>query len=196
MFLYRSRKRWWRYFLAAQLTCFIQNGQGKSTLVKLIVGELAPTAGSIILHPLIRIGHFSQHSVEDLTAIGNAQPELTALRYFADKLAESNQTVDEMAIRACLGSFGLQGKTASSTPLSLLSGGQKVGQTESGCLLSKLMSVFHSIGPLSIRYGSVSISPSAVRGIMLFSSADVDSDNLTESWMRYRPTSTPLHYKH
>ncbi|KII94954.1 hypothetical protein PLICRDRAFT_660687 [Plicaturopsis crispa FD-325 SS-3] len=98
------------------------NGQGKSTLSKLILGELSPTRGSITRHPLLKIGYFSQHSVEELS--GSA--ESTALTYFLDHFAKKGDTVSESDARRCLGSFGLGGKIASDTPLGALSGGQKV----------------------------------------------------------------------
>lgn len=102
------------------------NGNGKSTLAKLIVGELQPTSGTITRHPLMKIGYFSQHSVEDLTmpladlSLNRAGP-VTAMSYFLSKFP-----VEEQAAHAFLGSFGLGGKLASDTPLSQLSGGQKV----------------------------------------------------------------------
>lgn len=98
------------------------NGQGKSTLAKLIMGELQPTRGSIVRHPLLKIGYFSQHSVEDLSTAGN----VTALAYFLEHFAAKGVQVEEQAVRACLGSFGLGGRLASDVPLSQLSGGQKV----------------------------------------------------------------------
>ncbi|GAA6024343.1 hypothetical protein JCM8202_003687 [Rhodotorula sphaerocarpa] len=101
-----------------------QNGNGKSTLAKLIVGELQPTKGSIVRHPLAKIGYFSQHSVEDLSqplATLSLDRPLTALSYFLERFP-----VEEQAARAFLGSFGLGGKLASDAPISHLSGGQKV----------------------------------------------------------------------
>ncbi|GAA5993553.1 hypothetical protein JCM10908_000108 [Rhodotorula pacifica] len=98
------------------------NGQGKSTLAKLIMGELQPTRGSIVRHPLLKIGYFSQHSVEDLTSAG----PMTALSYFVEHFAAQGVKVEEQAVRACLGSLGLGGRLASDVPLDQLSGGQKV----------------------------------------------------------------------
>lgn len=36
------------------------NGAGKTTLLKLLMGELAPTRGTVVRHPALRIGYFSQ----------------------------------------------------------------------------------------------------------------------------------------
>ncbi|BGP24160.1 iron complex transport system ATP-binding protein [Rhodotorula toruloides] len=104
------------------------NGNGKSTLAKLIVGELVPTKGKIARHPQLRLGYFSQHSVENLTLkTTSAQGgPVTALSHFLEHFEAEGEKVLESEARACLGSFGLKGDIASDTPLSQLSGGQKV----------------------------------------------------------------------
>ncbi|KAJ7693913.1 P-loop containing nucleoside triphosphate hydrolase protein [Mycena rosella] len=105
------------------------NGQGKSTLAKLIMGTLKPTKGAIVRHPLLKIGYFSQHSVEELSGPltrASSDGPVTAMSYFMEHFAARGETVAEQDVWKCLGSFGLQGKIASETPLSQLSGGQKV----------------------------------------------------------------------
>lgn len=106
------------------------NGNGKTTLAKLILGELKPTKGKIVRHPLLTIGHFDQHSVEKLSlplsALSLDDKPVTALSHFMDHFEELGDKVTEQEARAFLGSLGLQGKTASDTRLSELSGGQKV----------------------------------------------------------------------
>ncbi|KAI5891724.1 P-loop containing nucleoside triphosphate hydrolase protein [Schizophyllum commune H4-8] len=101
-----------------------KNGEGKSTLVKLLVGELQPTRGEVTRHPRLTLGYYSQHSVEQLS-----RPEMgqkSALRYFMEEMrAAHNIDVDEQTSRAFLGSFGLHGKTATIS-VGMLSGGQKV----------------------------------------------------------------------
>jgi len=99
------------------------NGQGKSTVAKLILGVLTPTKGSVTRHPLLKIGYFSQHTVEELTKDGT---KTTALAYFLKYYETRGEAVVESEARACLGTFGLGGKLASETPLTALSGGQKV----------------------------------------------------------------------
>jgi ATP-binding cassette, subfamily F, member 2 len=42
------------------------NGCGKSTLVKLMSGEVAPTLGSINIHPHLRLAKYHQHSADIL----------------------------------------------------------------------------------------------------------------------------------
>ena len=102
---------------------FAQNGQGKSTLAQLILGALTPTTGTITRHPLLKIGYFSQHSVESLSSV---PPTTTALQYFLSSLTARGESVDEPEARACLGEFGLGGRIATDAPLKMLSGGQKV----------------------------------------------------------------------
>lgn len=103
-----------------------QNGQGKSTLAMLIMGGIKPTTGHIKIHPGVRIGYFSQHSVEELTPARTDSNRVTALRYFIERMNAMGEEATEQDARACLGSFGLPGKLASETAIEHLSGGQKV----------------------------------------------------------------------
>ncbi|KAG9220476.1 hypothetical protein CCMSSC00406_0003932 [Pleurotus cornucopiae] len=100
------------------------NGQGKSTLAKLIMGELSPSKGVIVRHPSLKIGYFTQHSVEELS--NESLKTTTALKYFLDHFDKLGDPVQDPEARACLGTLGLSGKVASDTPLAALSGGQKV----------------------------------------------------------------------
>uniref|UniRef100_UPI0038F81C17 ATP-binding cassette domain-containing protein n=1 Tax=Streptomyces niveiscabiei TaxID=164115 RepID=UPI0038F81C17 len=42
------------------------NGNGKSTLVKLLAGKLAPFAGRITKADKLSVGYFAQHQVDEL----------------------------------------------------------------------------------------------------------------------------------
>lgn len=99
------------------------NGGGKSTLIKLLVGESTPTSGEMTAHPRMRFGYYSQHAVETLQKAGQAEPALTALALLT---REAGDELDEGAIRALLGSLGLPGRLASNVPVRKLSGGQLV----------------------------------------------------------------------
>ncbi|KAJ6539742.1 P-loop containing nucleoside triphosphate hydrolase protein [Mycena capillaripes] len=96
------------------------NGQGKSTIAKLIMGTLKPTKGKIIQHPLLKIGYFSQHSVVR-RAVGTSGTINDGTRIFLEHFEAKGEKVVEQDARKCLGSFGLQGKIASDTPLAQLS---------------------------------------------------------------------------
>lgn len=54
------------------------NGEGKSTLVKLMLGDLCPRSGTALQHPQARIGVFAQSNVEDLV---QEKGQLTALKH-------------------------------------------------------------------------------------------------------------------
>ncbi len=56
----------------ARIALLGPNGAGKSTLIKLLVGELQPTSGTLEITPDIRIGYFAQHQLENLDS--NATP--------------------------------------------------------------------------------------------------------------------------
>ncbi|RAQ99509.1 P-loop containing nucleoside triphosphate hydrolase protein [Stemphylium lycopersici] len=104
------------------------NGSGKTTLVSLIMGsngadDLRPTSGSMVRHARVKLGRFSQQSVEEITAVASANHELTALGHVMDV---AGQDVQEKDARGVLGGLGLHGATVSDVPLVLLSGGQKV----------------------------------------------------------------------
>lgn len=99
------------------------NGSGKTTLVSLIAGSNVPTSGTITRHARVKIGCFSQQSVEEITSIASSDPKLTALRYVMD--IDGAET-EEKEARQMLGGLGLHGQTVSDVPLMLLSGGQKV----------------------------------------------------------------------
>jgi elongation factor 3 len=48
--------------LSSRVACVGANGAGKSTLIKLLTGELEPTAGTVWKHPNLRIAYVAQHA--------------------------------------------------------------------------------------------------------------------------------------
>ena len=76
-----------------------QNGQGKSTLAKVIVGELNPTSGNSKLGHNVQIGYFAQNQAEYLDGTK------TVLQTMIDSANESNRS----KVRDILGSFLFQG---------------------------------------------------------------------------------------
>lgn len=99
------------------------NGCGKSTLIKLITDTTKATKGTVTRHPRLRMGYYSQHAVEELQALGQAEKDLTALRLLT---SDVEGEMNEGEMRGLLGSLGLPGRTASDVPLTKLSGGQLV----------------------------------------------------------------------
>ena len=50
------------------------NGNGKSTLIKLLAGRLAPLEGQMVKSGKLRVGYFAQHQAEELDLDGDADP--------------------------------------------------------------------------------------------------------------------------
>ncbi|XP_042449338.1 ABC transporter F family member 3-like isoform X3 [Zingiber officinale] len=90
------------------------NGIGKSTILKLISGDLQPTSGTVFRSAKVRMAVFSQHHVDGLDLSSN--PLLYMMRCYPG--------VPEQKLRAHLGSFGVTGNLALQ-PMYTLSGGQK-----------------------------------------------------------------------
>jgi ATP-binding cassette subfamily F protein 3 len=98
----------------ARIALLGPNGAGKSTLIKLLVGELQPTSGTLEITPDIRIGYFAQHQLENLDS--NATP----LQHM-ERIAPKETT---LALRSFLGRFGLAGDSED-RPVASFSGGEK-----------------------------------------------------------------------
>ena len=47
---------------SAKVMLTTQNGQGKTTLARLIVGELVPSSGSVTRHPTMKMKYYTQVS--------------------------------------------------------------------------------------------------------------------------------------
>lgn len=90
------------------------NGEGKSTLSKLIAGKLALMEGSQARSKKLRIGYFAQHQLDELRPEESALQHLTALR--------PDETPAKL--RARLGAAGF-GADLVDLPAKRLSGGQK-----------------------------------------------------------------------
>jgi ATP-binding cassette subfamily F protein 3 len=94
------------------------NGNGKSTLAKLIGGRLAPMSGEAIRAPRLGCGFFAQHQIEEL------MPESTPF----DHLALLMPDAPAQAVRARLARFGL-GEDKVFVRARDLSGGEKARLT-------------------------------------------------------------------
>ncbi|AQW83910.1 ABC transporter, ATP-binding protein [Campylobacter pinnipediorum subsp. pinnipediorum] len=89
------------------------NGVGKSTLCKIIMGELAPDLGNVHIGTTIELGYFAQDTVSKLTS------DLKLYEYLQDA---QNKDIDE--IRKCLGRMLFSGAEQEKAVKSL-SGGEK-----------------------------------------------------------------------
>ncbi|MFT8698263.1 ABC-F family ATP-binding cassette domain-containing protein [Acetobacter orientalis] len=90
------------------------NGNGKSTLAKLIAGRLEPLAGTMERNPRLKIGYFAQHQAEELVL--NDTP--------VDHMSRALPKALPPVVRAQLARFGLDAERAE-TPVKDLSGGEK-----------------------------------------------------------------------
>ncbi|MGH6989928.1 MAG: ABC-F family ATP-binding cassette domain-containing protein, partial [Stellaceae bacterium] len=90
------------------------NGNGKSTLAKLLAGRLAPETGHQHRAPKLGIGYFAQHQIEDMV------PDETPY----DHLAHLMPRAAPEAVRARLGRFGF-GQEKAFVPVKDLSGGER-----------------------------------------------------------------------
>jgi ATP-binding cassette subfamily F protein 3 len=90
------------------------NGNGKSTLVKLIANRLSPFAGRITRADKLSVGYFAQHQVDEL--------DLDASPY--DHVRRLMTDAPESKVRGRTGAIGFSGK-AGDTLVRNLSGGEK-----------------------------------------------------------------------
>ena len=91
-----------------------QNGEGKSTLAKLLSGRLEAMSGKIVSARKLRIGFFAQHQVDELFV------DETPLQHIQRERPDEAPS----KLRARLAGFGLAADQAE-TPVGRLSGGQK-----------------------------------------------------------------------
>lgn len=90
------------------------NGNGKSTLVKLLSNRLQPQSGQLVKAPKIEVGYFAQHQSDEL------RMDETPFDHVARLLDEGR----ESNLRGHLGRFGFSGDRAE-TKVESLSGGEK-----------------------------------------------------------------------
>ena len=90
------------------------NGNGKSTLAKLLADRLVPLAGEIRRGPKLRVGYFAQHQTDELVELENP----------IDHMTRALPRALPPQVRAQLARFGLDADRAE-TPVANLSGGEK-----------------------------------------------------------------------
>ena len=90
------------------------NGNGKSTLAKLLADRLEPQSGEIRRGPKLRVGYFAQHQTEEL--VESETP--------IDHMTRALPRASPPQVRAQLARFGLDADRAE-TPVANLSGGEK-----------------------------------------------------------------------
>ncbi len=91
-----------------------RNGNGKTTLARLLAAQLAPMEGAMTASGKMRVGYFTQYQVEELDR------DETPLQHMTILMKGASQS----AVRAQLGRFGFQGDKAI-TKVGKLSGGER-----------------------------------------------------------------------
>lgn len=100
-----------------------KNGRGKSTLLRLLAGELSPQSGQIQTHPATEVGYFGQTNIDRL------HPELT----IEQEVASANPALGITEVRTLCGTMMFSGDQVEKT-ISVLSGGER-----SRVLLAKIL---------------------------------------------------------
>lgn len=94
-----------------------ENGKGKSTLLKTLMGQIAPLGGSYTVGTDVEVGYFDQQAA----VAESMEPDKTVLQDFWDLYPD----LKEVEVRNALGSFLFSGEEVFKT-LGQLSGGEKV----------------------------------------------------------------------
>ena len=85
------------------------NGVGKSTLLKILIGQLNPTQGTISRHSHLRFSYYNQHSEDQLNL------DMTPIDFLSQKFVDGITTADGFkkldleGWRQVLGRFGVSG---------------------------------------------------------------------------------------
>jgi ATP-binding cassette, subfamily F, member 3 len=100
-----------------------KNGKGKTTLLRLLAGELAQQGGAHKLHPSTQLGFFGQTNVERLSRDATVEEEI----------GSANATLGRSSVRGLCGTMMFPGDAAEKR-ISVLSGGER-----SRVLLGKIL---------------------------------------------------------
>jgi ATP-binding cassette subfamily F protein 3 len=90
------------------------NGCGKTTLLRILLGDEAPTTGKVIRGHLVHVGYLDQH----LKLLDESKSVIRAV------WPEPDESLTEQKMRDLLGAFGLQGKIVEQK-VGSLSGGER-----------------------------------------------------------------------
>ena len=91
-----------------------RNGNGKTTLARLLAAQLTPMEGEMTASGKMRVGYFTQYQVEELDTTDTPLEHMTRMM----------KGMSPAAVRAQLGRFGFSGQKAT-TKVGSLSGGER-----------------------------------------------------------------------
>ncbi len=91
-----------------------RNGNGKTTLARLLAAQLPVMEGEMNASPKMKVGYFTQYQVEELSSDDSP----------LDHMTRAMEKASPAAVRAQLGRFGFSGHKAT-TQVSKLSGGER-----------------------------------------------------------------------
>ncbi|MBI2945724.1 MAG: ABC-F family ATP-binding cassette domain-containing protein [Candidatus Wallbacteria bacterium] len=100
-----------------------RNGKGKSTLLRLLAGELEPLAGEVHRHDEVKLGYFGQTNINRLSNEMTVEAEVQS----------ANEMLGRTAVRSICGAMMFSGDAAEKK-VGVLSGGEK-----SRTLLGKIL---------------------------------------------------------
>lgn len=63
-----------RLSMASRVACVGANGAGKSTMIKLLTGELVPSSGTVTKNPMLRFAYIAQHAFHHIQSHLNKTP--------------------------------------------------------------------------------------------------------------------------
>ena len=115
----------------SRVTLIGKNGVGKSTLLKLIMGEVEPTSGIVMKQSGLRIGYYHQHFEHFLPK------DKTPIEYLEESVPEDLISSNKMqTVRKYLGTVKLE-SSAHNSLIGNLSGGQKARVALIGLIFQK-----------------------------------------------------------
>lgn len=101
------------------------NGSGKTTLMKMIVGEIKPDSGEIVIGQTVKLGYYTQEIANDpASGIAYMDPKLRVIDYIKNT-AENVMTTDGMVSASNMLERFLFTAEQQYSPISKLSGGEK-----------------------------------------------------------------------
>jgi len=105
--------------LKSRVALLGRNGQGKSTLIKLVVGSIRALKGQVKIDGRAKIEYLAQHQLEQL------DPDGTPMQTMIERFPGDQSNAHILSLRRYLANFGLGGEILPKQRIHTMSGGQK-----------------------------------------------------------------------